>query len=171
MTRHYFTNNEMEDQGKGNDDVQPLVERPQVYILARRGSPEAEQIAYINIGKDCLEGLKNKVVTSNGVQITDVMRLIHGDGPKQEFEIGEQRGGKAGCSGCSGDARKYNYLSVSLSKPFLSLTDCLRKVLRGPAGRKKRNGGPKPFKKSTPGRVKSGMPSKGATYRWQEQGS
>lgn len=74
------------------------------------------------------------------------MRLFHGDGPQQEFESGEQKGGNAVCSGCSGDARKYKYLSVSLSKPFLSLTDRLRKVLQGPAGRKKRNGGLKPFK-------------------------
>lgn len=37
-------------------------------------------------------------------------------------------------------------LYVSLSKPHLSLSDRLRKVLQGPAGRKKRNGGLKPFK-------------------------
>ena len=112
----YFTDKEMKEQGKG----QSLVERPQVYILARCGSSEAEKIAYINTRKVCLEGLKNKVVTSNGIQITDVMRLFHGDGPQQEFESGEQKGGNAGSLGCSGDARKYKYLSVSLSKPFLS---------------------------------------------------
>ncbi|PFX18160.1 hypothetical protein AWC38_SpisGene17480, partial [Stylophora pistillata] len=84
----------MEDQGKkGNVDVQSLVERPQVYILARCGSSEAEQIACISTRKACLEGLKNKLVTSNGVQIADVMRLFHGDGPKREFESGEQKGG------------------------------------------------------------------------------
>lgn len=55
----YFTNKEMEDQGKGNVDVQSLVERPQVYILARCGSAEAEQIAYINTRRACLEGLQN----------------------------------------------------------------------------------------------------------------
>ena len=74
------------------------------------------------------------------------MRLFHGDGPQQEFESGGMKGGNAGYSGCSGDARKCKYLFVSLSKPFLSLMDRLRKVLQGPAGRKKRNGGLKPFK-------------------------
>ena len=89
----YFTDKEMEEQGKANVDVQSLVQRPQVYILARCGSSEAEQIAYmyINTKKVCLEGLKNKVVTSNSIQITDVMRLFHGDGPQQEFESGEQK--------------------------------------------------------------------------------
>ena len=142
----YFTNKELEEQGKGNIDVQFLVERPHVYILARCGSSEAEQLAYINTRKECLEGLRNKMVTSSGAHITDVMRIFHGDGPQQDFESGEQKGGNAGCSGCSGDARKYSHLSASLSKPYLSLTERLRKVLQGPAGRKKRNGGLKPFK-------------------------
>jgi len=44
------------------------------------------------------------MVTSNGVEI---IRFFHGDGPQQEFESGEQKGGHAGCSACSGDARKY----------------------------------------------------------------
>lgn len=142
----FFTDKEIEEQGKANVDVQSLVERPQVYILARCGSSEAEQLAYINTRKACLESLNNKMVMSSGVEITDVMRLFHGDGPQQEFESGEQKGGNAGCAGCSGDARKYKCLSVSMLKPHLSLSDRLRKVREGPAGRKKRNGGLKPFK-------------------------
>ena len=132
----FITDKEMEEQGKGNIDVQSLVERPHVYILARCGSSEAEQLAYIDTRKACLESLTNKMVTSSGIQITDVMRFFHGDGPQQAFQSGEQKGGNAGCSGCSGDARRYNCLSVSLSKPHLSLSDRLRKVLQGPAGRK-----------------------------------
>ena len=85
-------------------------------------------------------------MTSSGIEITDVMRFFHGDGPQQEFESGEQKGGNAGCSACGSDARKYFHLSVSLSKPYLSQTDHLKKVLQGPAGRPRRNGGLKPFK-------------------------
>lgn len=33
----FFTDKEIEEQGKANVDVQSLVERPQVYILARCG--------------------------------------------------------------------------------------------------------------------------------------
>ena len=36
--------------------------------------------------------------------MTHVMRLFHGDGPQQECESGEQKGGHAGCAACSGDA-------------------------------------------------------------------
>ena len=34
----FFTNKEMEEQGKGTIDVQSLVENPQVYILGQCGS-------------------------------------------------------------------------------------------------------------------------------------
>ena len=51
-------------------------------------------------------GLENQMNTSNEVKITDVVRLFHGDGPQQAYESGEQKGGNAGCSGCSGDARR-----------------------------------------------------------------
>ena len=142
----YHTNDEMKAKGKDNIDVQSLVERPHVYILGRCGSSEVEQLAYINTRKACLQNLSVPLKTSNGVQITDTMRFFHGDGPQQEFEAGEQKGGNAGCASCSGDARKYKDLAVSLSRPHLSLSERLNKVLRGPAGRNKRNGGLKPFK-------------------------
>ncbi|KAL9977669.1 hypothetical protein ACROYT_G015099 [Oculina patagonica] len=52
----------------------------------------------------------------------------------------------AGCASCSGDSRKYKHLAVSLNRPHLSLQERKKKVLQGPAGRQKRNGGIKPFK-------------------------
>ena len=64
------------------------------------------------------------------------MRFFHGGGPEQQFEAGEQTGGNAGCASCNGDARKYKDLSMSLSKPHLTLSEQLRKVLQG-ATRKK----------------------------------
>ena len=80
------------------------------------------------------------------MQITDIMRFFHGDGPQQEFEAGEQKGGNAGCASCSGGVRKYKDLAVSLRRPHLSLSERLKKVLQGPAGKNRRNGGLKPFK-------------------------
>ena len=74
------------------------------------------------------------------------MRLFHGDGPQQEFESGEQKGGHAGSAVCTGDARRYNCLAVSLSRPYLSLSDRLNKVRQRLAGRSNKNGSHKPFK-------------------------
>ena len=93
-----------------------LVEKPHVYILGRCGSSEVEQLAYINTRKACLHSLSTALTASNGVSITDIMRFFHGDGPQQEFEAGEQKGGNAGCASCSGDARKYKLGPGSFSK-------------------------------------------------------
>lgn len=77
-----------------------------VYILARCGSSEAE-LAFIDTRKACLESLSNKMVTSSGIEITDVMQLFHGDGPQQEFQSGEKKGGNTGCSGCKANAPSF----------------------------------------------------------------
>ena len=76
----------------------------------QRNSPKGlgakTRISEKGVRKACLESLSNKMVTSSGIEITDVTRLFHGAGPQQKFERGEQKGGNAGCSGCSGDARR-----------------------------------------------------------------
>ena len=136
----------MKDKGQENIDEQSLVEKPHVYILGRCGSSEVEQLAYINTRKACLQSLSTTLTASNGVSISDIMRFFHGDGRQQEFEAGEQKGGNAGCASCSGDARKYKDLAVSLSRSHMSLTERQKKVLQGPAGQNKRNGGLRPFK-------------------------
>ena len=72
----YYTNEEMKANGKGDIDVQSVVERPQVYIRGRCGSSEVDQLAYINTRKACLQSMNIKITTSNGVEITDVMRFF-----------------------------------------------------------------------------------------------
>lgn len=98
--------------------------------------------------QECLDWLPFQVETSDGVKVNDVMRFFHGDGPEQQFESGEQRGGNAGCSACSGDSRGYRDLTYSFQRTQLSLEDRQQIVLAGPAGRAKRNGGIKPFKET-----------------------
>ena len=93
-----------------------------------------------------MQSLSEPVLTSNGVQITEIMRFFHGDCPQQEFEAGEQKGGNAGCASCSRDARKYKDLAVSQRRPQPSLSERLKKVLQGPAGKNRKNSGLKPFK-------------------------
>lgn len=119
----------MKAKGKENIDVQSLEERPHVYTLGRCEASKVEQLAYTTIRKACLQSLSEPVLTSNGVQITDIMRFFHGDGPQQEFEAGAQKGGNAGCASCSGDARKYKDLAVFLRGPHLSLSEHFKKVL------------------------------------------
>ena len=124
----YFTNEEMKAKGKGDIDVQAVVERPHVYILGRCGSCKVHQLAYINNRQAYLQNLDIKITTSNGAEITDIVHFFsHGDGPEQQFEPGGQKGGNAGCASSSGDATKYRDLAVFLSKPHLTLSDKLKK--------------------------------------------
>ena len=145
----FYTPEEMNVRGYGEIDVPSVVEKPHLYILGRCGSKETEQLAYVETRQECLDGLAHKIETSNGVEITDVMRFFHGDGPEQQFESGEQRGGHAGCSACSGDSRRYRDLTYSFRRPLLSLADRQKIVLAGPAGKSQRNGAIRPFKNLT----------------------
>ena len=145
----FYTPEEMKARGHGDVDVPSVVERPHLYILGRCGSKEIEQLAYVDTRQECLDHLPYAVETSGGVQVNDVMRFFQGDGPEQQFESGEQRGGNAGCSACSGDSRRYRDLTYSFRRPLLSLADRQHIVLAGPAGRSKRNGGVRPFKDLT----------------------
>ena len=144
----YYTSTEMK--AKGHDiDVPALVEKPHMYILGRCSAKEVEQLAYIDTRRECLDQLPNNLETSKGTPVMDVMHFFHGDGPEQQFESGEQRGGNNGCSGCSGDSRRYRDLVYSYRSPHLSLADRCSIVRAGPAGRRKRNGGIRPFKDMT----------------------
>ena len=78
--------------------------------------------------------------------MTDIRCFFHGDGPEQQFESGEQQGGK---SGYSGDLRRYGDLKYCFRSPHLSLACCIKIVQAGPAGRRKRNVGIMPFKNIT----------------------
>ena len=93
-----------------------------------------------------LEQLQDNVTTRKGSPVHDVKRLFHCDEPEQQFESGEQRGGNNGCSSWSGDSCRHRDLTCSLRNPHLSLEDRCSIVRSGPAGRRRRKGGIRPFK-------------------------
>lgn len=112
----FYTPEEMKARGYGDVDAAVIIERPHLYILGRCGSNEVEQLAYVETRQECLDYLPYQVETSDGVKVNDVMQFFHGDGPVQQFDSGEQRGGNAGCSGCSGDSRRYCDLTYSFRR-------------------------------------------------------
>ena len=128
----------MKVMGYGDMDVPALVEKPQIYILGRRSAKEMDQLADVDTRRECLDELSNNLQTSKGVPVVDVMCSFHCDGPEQQFESGEQRGGNNGCSGCSGGSRRYRDLVYCLRNPHLSLADRCNIVKAGPAGRREK---------------------------------
>ena len=57
---------------------------------------EVEQLGYIETRRQCLDDLRNNLLTSKGAPVIDIMRFFHGDGPEQQFQSGEQREGNNG---------------------------------------------------------------------------
>ena len=117
------------------EDIQTRVETPEVYIVARSGSSDVEQLTYIDTRLECLEDMAIKVKTNLGTNITDIMRFFHGDSPARQFESGQQKGGNYYCSGCGANAQRVYELDYCFRCPYMSLTDRQQLVLDGPFGR------------------------------------
>ena len=137
----YYTSVELH--GK---DVQDLVEKPHIYIMARCRDTTEDQLMYSETRLEDARQLDIQLLSRQNARIKDVCRFFHGDHPSQEVEAGEQIGGGYGCCGCTGASANYINHVGSLRAPHISLEDRRKKVLEGPAGRDRRNGGVHPFK-------------------------
>ena len=136
----YYTSQEL-----GGKDVQEMVEKPQIYLLARCRDTTEDQLLYSDTRLDDIQQLTTEITSSHKVPIKDICRMFHGDHPSQEVESGEQIGGNFGCCGCTGAAALYYDHVASLRAPQITLEERRRKVTSGAAGRERRNGGVNPF--------------------------
>lgn len=127
-------------------DVQELVEKPYIYIMARCRDTTEDQLMYSETRLEDVRQLDIQLVSSQNARIKDVCRFFHGDHPSQEVETGEHIGGGYGCCGCTGVSANYINHVGSLTAPHITLEERRKKVLEGPAGRERRNGGVRPFK-------------------------
>ena len=134
----HYTNAEYENRtGCKNVDIQMKVETPEVYIVARSGSSDVEQLTYIETRLECLEDLNLKLKTDAGTaELTDTMRFFHGDSPSRQLESGQQKGGNFYCAGCGANAQQAYDLDICFSCHYMSLTERQQLVLSGPLGRK-----------------------------------
>jgi hypothetical protein len=107
-----------------------------VYIVGRSGSSDAEQLAYVDTRRECLEDMGSKLTTNSGTDVTDKMRFFHGDSPARELECGQQKGGNYYCSGCGAYAQRVYELDYCFRCRWMSLSDRQQLMLNGPYGRK-----------------------------------
>ena len=136
----YYTSKELE--GK---DVQEMVEKPQIYLMARCRDTIEDQLLYSDTRLEDIQQLSTKITSSQKVFINDICRMFHGDHPSQEVETGEQLGGNFGCCGCTMSSTQYSDHIASLRALQITLEERRKKVIAGPAGKEKRNGGVQPF--------------------------
>ena len=79
----FITNEKAKARNLTVDDIQAVVEKPQIHIMARTGGSEIEQIAYMNTRNECIRALPVPLKTASGIEINDVMRFFGGDNPER----------------------------------------------------------------------------------------
>ena len=144
----YYTNAEYKELTGYNNtlDIQTKIESPEVYIVARSGSSDNEQLTYVDTRLECLEDPSLKVQTDAGNDVSHTMRFFHGHSPARQLESGQQKGGNFYCLGCGVNAQQAYDLDICFSCHYMSLATRQQLVLSGPLGRKNSLGkASKPF--------------------------
>lgn len=130
-------------------DVEELVEKPQIYLLARCRDTTEDQLLHSETHLVDIQQFDIQSISSHNIPVKDVCRMFHGDHPAQEVECGEQNVGHYGCCGCTGASAAYSDHVASITARQLTLEERRKKVIAGPAGRERKNGGVSPFQQMT----------------------
>ena len=86
----------------GGGNVQDLMEKPQIYLLAR-----CRDTLRISCFTEDIQQVTTKIDSSHNVPITGICLLFRGDHPAQEVESGEQIGGNVSSCGCTASSTQY----------------------------------------------------------------
>ena len=62
---------------------------------------------------DCVHKLSEPIYTTSGELVHDALRFFHGDGPAQQFEAGQSRGGQYPCVACKASAYRFDDICYS----------------------------------------------------------
>lgn len=116
-------------------DVQSTVETPEIHILGRSSSSLEDQALFSACRNECLSELSTSLCLSNGVQVTDIIRFFHGDGPAQQFEAGNSIGGNYCCVGCGVKSDRIDDIAYAFRCPKLDLLQRQDFLLEGEAWR------------------------------------
>ena len=123
----YYTDKEYFELYNKNINIQALVERPNLYLLARCPSND-QQIMYGDERMEDIASLNIDIPTPSGIPIKDVMRVFKGDAPAAQFEAGQQKGGHFFCWACPIKSYQSSDLISTLNAPHMSLQDRINKV-------------------------------------------
>ena len=140
----HLTNEEYREKKTGKTvNIQAIVEKPELYIVARCKSND-EQLAYVETHTVCLKDL-DKNWYFNGNEITDRMRFFKGDGPAVEYESGQQIGRYFHCIfGIHSD--RVTELDHAFQCPMKTVDERWKTVSEGSVGHQNTlNKKPKPF--------------------------
>ena len=103
-------------------DIQSMVEKPEVYIVARSGSSDDEQLVYVDSRLEWLEDMEVKLQTNSGHYITDVMRFFHGD-QLVSLNVGSRKVAISTALAVEQMQKEHYELDYCLRCPHMSLSD------------------------------------------------
>ena len=107
----------------GGKDVQEMVEKPQIYLMARCKDTIEDQLLYSETCLEDIQQVTTKITSSHKVFITEICRMFHGDHLSQEVESGEQLGKNYDCCGCNMSSTQYFDHIASLRAPQITLEE------------------------------------------------
>ncbi len=125
----------MRERGISNNfDVEEVIGKPQIHIIARCGSADETTLAYADERRKGLASLTESVITSSGLQYNDVLRFFTGDIPALAAESGQQYGGHYPCGNCGSKASMFDDCAHILRRPLRSMNDRLSILHSGVTG-------------------------------------
>ena len=123
----YLKDDEYFTKYKEQVNVQSIVEKPELYILARCQSSDA-QLLYTKTRHEDNRLLKYPI-SVDGILLFDEMRFFHGDAPAYQLEIGQQKGGEYPCWLCPINIHQSANITHSFIQTVFSVQDRIDKIL------------------------------------------
>ena len=108
-------------------NLQAIVEKPFLYILARSPSTD-QQLLYSDERSADILKIKKAIQTTDGIRIYDTVRAFKGDHPASQFEAGQQKGGNYACHGCCINSHCIKSIPHSFKCSTINLYDRINKI-------------------------------------------
>ena len=112
--------------------VQPHIEKPVFYLIARCPATD-QQLLYSSLRLPDIFELKEELPTSNGLILADKLGFFKGNSPARQFEAGQKKSGNNFCSSCLINGQYAGKSTHVCNLPILSLQDRVNKIVKIPA--------------------------------------
>ena len=147
------------DERKHGVKLQEYVEQPEIYMICMSSSSVDDQAAIIPDRLECLSSLSQPLISSNGVEVNDVLRFFVGDHKATAFEQGAQCGGNFPCGTSGIHVSKFTDQTHALRRRVRSLQDIQNLATSGRFG--KRFNVVRPFESLTMGDIQTELRLRG----------
>lgn len=125
---NFLTDSEFEKKKctPSNATVQEIVEKPQMYLLAKSTSSDEDQLKFADTRLQDLVQSIEPVVCDN-IEYHDVNRFFVGDTPARQIESGQQRGGNKPCP-CGASSAQFADLIYCLRRQVPTLKERIEQL-------------------------------------------